>query len=71
MNALADQVSIFSNSFKLNQDIHDLRVEVWLECQEPDAAFEYALAKPLLDLNSRRMYLLGGPFGKMVGQELC
>ena len=70
MNALAGQVSIFSKLWELNPNIHDLRVTVRLKRKELDVRFEYALAKPLLELNSRRKLLLAGHFHTEVEQEL-
>ena len=70
MNALADQVSTLSELLKPIQELHDLRVTVRIERNEPDTRFEYALAKSLLEMNSRRKTLLGGHHFIDLEQEL-
>ena len=70
MRILAAQVSAFSELLKPVPNIHDLCITVWFEREEPDAAFEYALAKPLLDLNGRRMCLLSGHLLTKIETEL-
>ena len=70
MNALAGQVSMFSKLLELNPNVQDVRVTVQIQRKELDVRFEYALAKPLLELNSRRKLLLAGHFHTEVEQEL-
>ena len=69
IDSLAAQVSLLSNSLKPIQNFLDLRVTVRTEREEPDVRFEYALAKPLLELNSRRKFLLSGFFDSQVELE--
>ena len=57
INALADMVSMLSESLKQIPSSLELQVIVWMERKEPDLNFEYALAKPLLELNSRKKSL--------------
>ncbi|KAL8786539.1 MAG: hypothetical protein Q9195_008170 [Heterodermia aff. obscurata] len=70
MNDIADQVSKFPKLVESIPQIHDLRATVWIERKEPDASFDYALAKPLLELNSGRKMLLAGDIDTNTVQEL-
>ena len=69
IDTLAAQVSMLSNLLKPIPDFLDLRVTVLIEREEPDIRFEYALAKPLLELNSRRKFLFSGSFDSLVELE--
>ena len=70
MKALVSQVSVFSKLLKPIQKIHDLCITVWFEREQHAAGFEDRLAKPLLDLNGRRMCLLSGHLVTKMEQEL-